>query len=136
MGRKLLTTLALTGAMLALPMTAAFAHECIVANRSAQGAIGAGNSGNWFSITLEELFAFEFSVPEENVNDAVAEAIDAGIPEALAIFGKFTIAEGTGAASNGALGNGKGLEHLSQSPLAAEVEEIAEKWGGTIPDFE
>jgi hypothetical protein len=136
MGRKLITTFALTGAMLALPATAAFAHECIVANRSAQGAIGAGNSGQWFSITLEELFAFEFSVPEANVDDAVAEAFEAGIPGVVSFFGKFSLAEGTGAASNGAFADGKGLEHLSQSPLAAEVTEIALKWGGTIPDFE
>lgn len=136
MGKKLLTTLALTGVMLALPATAVFAHECIVANRSAQGAIGAGKSGQWFSISLQELFAFEFSVPEANVDEAVAEAIEAGIPEVVAIFGKFTLAEGTGAASNGALANGKGLEHLSQSPVAATVAEIALKWGGTIPDFE
>ncbi|MEX2557072.1 MAG: hypothetical protein WEB06_15775 [Actinomycetota bacterium] len=136
MGKKLLTTLALTGAMLVLPATAAFAHECIVANRSAQGAIGAGGSGQWFSISLEDVFAFEFSVPEANVDDAVAEAIDAGIPEVVAIFGKFTLAGGTGAASNGALADGKGLEHLSQSPLAATIGEIALKWGGTIPDFE
>jgi hypothetical protein len=121
--------------MLALPATAAFAHECIIANRSAQGAIGAGNSGQWLTISLEELFAFEFQVPEANIDDAVAEAVAAGVPEALAIFGKKTLAEGTGAASNGAFGDGKGLEHLSQSPLAQTVFEIALKWGGTIPEF-
>jgi hypothetical protein len=136
MGRKIIVTLALVGAMLALPATAAFAHECVIANRSAQGAIGAAKSGQWFTVTLEELFAFEFQVPEANVDDAVAEAIEAGVPEAMAIFGKKTLAEGTGAASNGAFADGKGLEHLSQSPLAATVFEIALKWGGTIPDFE
>ena len=135
MGKKLLTTLALTCAMLALPASAAFAHECIVVSRSAQGAIGAGGSGQWFSVSLEELFAFEFSVPEANVDDAVTEAIEAGIPEVLAIFGKFTLGEGSGAASNCAFKNGKGLEHLSQSPLASTIGEIALAWGGTIPDF-
>ena len=136
MGKKIIATLALTGTLLALPATAAFAHECIIANRSAQGAIGAAKSGQWFSLSLEELFAFEFQVPEANVDDAVAEAIAAGVPEVIAIFGKKTLAEGTGAAGNGALADGKGLEHLSQSPLAETIFGIALKWGGTIPDFD
>ena len=135
MGRKIVVTLTLVGAMLALPATAAFAHECFIANRSAQGAIGAAKSGQWFSISLEELLAFEFQVPEANVDDAVAEAVDAGVPEVIAIFGKKILAEGTGAASNGSFADGKGLEHLSQSPIAATIFEIALKWGGTIPEF-
>ena len=136
MGRKIVVTLALVGAMLVLPATAAFAHECFVANRSAQGAAGAAKSGQWFSITLEELFAFEVSVPEANVDDAVAEAVEAGIPGTIAIFGRHVLAEGSGASENGALANGKGLEHISRSPLAATIFTIALEWGGTIPDFD
>lgn len=136
MGRKVVVTLALVAAMLALPASAAFAHECFVANRSAQGAAGAAKSGQWFSVSLEELFAFEFSVPEANIDDAVAEAMEAGVPEVIAIFGRHILAEGTGASSNGATGDGKGLEHLSTSPVAETIFGIALKWGGTIPDFD
>lgn len=136
MGRKVVVTLALVGAMLALPASAAFAHECFIADRSAQGATSAAKSGQWFSISLEDLFAFEFSVPEASVDDAVAEAIEEGVPEVIAIFGRGVLAGESGAASNGATANGKGLEHLSQSPIAETIFEIALKWGGTIPDFE
>ena len=136
MGRKIVVTLALVGAMLALPATAAFAHDCFVANRSAQGATGAAKSGQWIAISLEEVFADDFQVPEENVDDAVADAVAAGLPEVFATSAKKVIAEGTGAEENGTLANGKGLEHFSQSPLGGIIFEIALEWGGAIPDFE
>ena len=128
MGKKLVTTLALTGALLVVPATAAFAHECIVAKRSATGAVHAAKSGNWFTITAAEGFA-EFGVPAANIDDAVADWTAAGHPEAFAIFGRFTLAEGTGAHVNGATTNGKGLEHFfSGSPLFDEFAEIASNW--------
>ena len=133
MGKKILATFTLTAALLALPASAAFAHECFIANRSASGAIHAANSGQWFTLTLEDVFAEVFSVPEANIDDAVAEALDAGLPAAISIFGRHVLAEGTGASSNGATANGRGLEHLSESPIAAALFEIAISWGGSPP---
>jgi hypothetical protein len=63
----------------------------------------------------------------------VAESQAAGLPEAISIFGGRTLAEGTGTESNGTTGNGKGLEHLSDSPIAAQFFAIALKWGGSPP---
>lgn len=54
---------------------AAFAHECYVVKRSAQGTASASHSGNWFQLTL-------------------AEAQVQGLPDSFAIFGKFTIPKG------------------------------------------
>ena len=54
--RRTAATLALTTALVAAGAGAASAHECYIANRSAQGNAGASNSANWYTLRLEELY--------------------------------------------------------------------------------
>lgn len=122
---------------MALPATVALADECVVVNRSATGATHAAKSGNWFTITAAEGFA-EFGVPEGEIADAVADWVALGYPETIAIFGRFTLAEGTGADEDGALTNGKGLEHFfdPDSPVLEDFLGVTLDHGGSLPpDF-
>ena len=131
MGKKLLVTIALTGAMIALPASAAFAHDCFIANRSTQGARGAGHSAaatnfehGWVSFEVSEILE---QTEVSDVDAALAEWIAAGHPAALATRVDKVIGEN---ASNPNLGNGKGLEHFSQSPVFGELAQLIVKYGG------
>lgn len=79
---------------------AAFAHECYVVKRSAQGTAGASHSGNWFQLTLADLFAEAPEIlgapalSDAQMQWALAEAQAQGLPDSFAIFGKFTIPKG------------------------------------------
>lgn len=132
MGKKLLTTLALTGAMLALPATAAFAHDCFIANRSSQGSQGAGNSAlatgfehGWVTIDIAEDLA----------NAGVSD-VDAAMTEWLATghqaFYATRIDKVIGGGSSKNLSNGKGLEHFSESTLFVDLVALIEKYGGSF----
>jgi hypothetical protein len=131
MGKKLLVTIALTGAMLALPATAAFAHDCFVADRSTQGARGSGHSAlatnfehGWVTFDVSDLLA---QAEVSDVDAALAEWVAAGHPAALATRVDTVIGEGS---SNPNLGNGKGLEHFSESPLVGDLVALILKYGG------
>ena len=131
MGRKLLVTVALTGVMIALPASGAFAHDCFVANRSTQGARGASHSSTntdfahgWVSFEVSDLLT------QAEVTDAaaaLAEWVATGHPAALATRVDKVIQESSG---NPNLGNGKGLEHFSESPLFGELAQLIVKYGG------
>jgi len=131
MGRKLLTTLALTGLLLVLPASAAFAHDCFVANRSSHGAIGAGHSSTatefahgWVSFDVSEIL----TVTEvSDVDAALAEWVADGHPAAIATRVDKVIGEGS---SNQNTGDGKGLEYFSESPVFEDLVALILKYGG------
>ena len=71
MFRRTAATLALTTALVAAGAGAASAHECFVANRSAQGNAGASNSANWYTLQMEELYrSGHFFLGGEPLTDA------------------------------------------------------------------
>jgi hypothetical protein len=133
MGKKLLTTLALTGAMLVLPATAAFAHDCFIANRSSQGSQGAGNSAaatgfehGWVTIDIAEELA---NAGVSDVDAAMAEWLATGHKAFYATRVDAVIGAGS---SNPNLGDGKGLDHFSESPLFGDLIELIQKYGGSF----
>jgi len=121
--RRIATVLVLAGVLIAGPAGAALAHECIVANRSAQGSEKASSSENWFHVTTDDLIVFITEDPSlvpllsDTYRAAVAEA---GLPTSFAIFEHHTIGfkgpdkdiatPGYGERSHG--NDGQGIDHV------------------------
>jgi hypothetical protein len=129
--KKLLATVAMTGMILVLPATAAFAHDCFVANRSTQGALGAGHSAlatgfahGWVTFPVADILA---QTQVSDVDAALAEWVAAGHPAAFATRVDKVIGEGS---SNPNFGNGRGLEHFSESPVFGDLVALILKYGG------
>jgi hypothetical protein len=96
--RRVMTTAVASGALLAVTATGALAHQCWVADRSAQGSIAVGNSQTWFSIDIEYEFRLllgEFGTPGGDIDGIVALAMEniaeAGLPSHIAVFGHHTL---------------------------------------------
>jgi hypothetical protein len=95
----------------------ALGHECIVISRSDTGSVAAGtHSARWLTVaTLESLFTDPFVVPEPlegaQLEWAVDQARDAGLPETFTIYiGAKTIAGDTPAMDRHGQ-DGKGIDH-------------------------
>jgi len=134
MGKKVLTTLVLVGAMLALPATAAFAHDCFIVNRSTQGAIGSGHSSTntdfahgWVTFSIADTFA---QTGVSDVDAAMTDWLALGYPSVFSSRVDKLLGDGTGAETNGIYANGKGLEHFSESPVLQDLVGIILKYGG------
>ena len=120
MFRKTAATLALTVGLIGIGAGAASAHECYVANRSAQGNAGASNSANWYTLHLEELFrsGHEFlggpALTDAQVQTALAMAADQGVPSSFTLFERFTIPRSQGelAEISSKSSDGKGIDHF------------------------
>ena len=120
MFRKTAATLALTVGLIGIGAGAASAHECYVANRSAQGNAGASNSANWYTLHLEELFrsGHEFlggpALTDAQVHTALAMAADQGVPSSFTLFERFTIPRSQGelAEVSSKSSDGKGIDHF------------------------
>ncbi|SER60832.1 hypothetical protein SAMN05216199_0661 [Pedococcus cremeus] len=118
--RKTLLTAATTVGLLATGIGAASAHECYIANRSAQGNAGASHSANWYTLQMSDLFAeAHLFFGGEPLTDAqLAWALEQtkaqGIPLSVTMFEKFTIPrsveklEGLSTKSS----DGKGVDHF------------------------
>jgi len=131
MGKKVLVTLALVGAMVALPASAAFAHDCFIVNRSSQGAQGAGHSSTatgfnhgWIAFDMKAALA---QAQVSDVEAAFADWIAQGFKAFYASRIDTLIG---GNSSNPNLGNGKGLDHFSESPLFGAFAATIIRWGG------
>ena len=120
MFRKTAATLALAVGLIGVGAGAASAHECYVANRSAQGNAGASNSANWYTLQLEELFrsGHEFlggpALSDAQVQTALAMAADQGVPSSFTLFERFTIPRSQGelAQVSSKSSDGKGIDHF------------------------
>lgn len=97
MMRKTLLTLVTTTGLLATGVGAASAHECYIANRSAQGNAGASHSANWYTLTASDLYseAHLFFGGEALTEAQLQLALDLteaqGIPLSFTLFERFTI---------------------------------------------
>ncbi len=119
MFRRSALIMAIVAGLLAMPATA-FAHECFVANRSAQGTQGAAN-GQWFVGTTDDLIVIITGDPTlvPVLSDAYREAVAAaGLPTEIAIFDHHTLGDNSGNgtaaayAKNGKANDGKGVERF------------------------
>lgn len=131
MRRKVLITIALTGALIAVPASAAFAHDCFVANRSGNGARGAGHSAlntdfehGWVSFDVAEILTI---TEVSDVDAALEEWVAAGRPDAFATRVDTVIG---GRSSNPNTGNGSGIDYFSESPVFGELVALILKYDG------
>lgn len=101
----------------------AAAHECFVANRSAQGnaAVGA-HSAAWQEVSLDTILTQFIGVPQTVANCVEAHAADFGIPTTFVFGGKQAVGQGGVIAENnpnftakGLASDGKGIDHAEDA---------------------
>ena len=118
--RKTVLTAVTTVGLLAAGTGAASAHECYIANRSAQGNAGASHSANWYTLQLSDLYAdahnFFGGAPltDAQLAWALQETQAQGIPLSVTMFEKFTLPRSTdeleGLSTKAS--DGKGVDHF------------------------
>jgi hypothetical protein len=107
----------------------ASAMDCFIASRSAQGNQQAGtNSNAWTIVTLNDFLAG--SASQACINGAVAAVADAGLPTQFTTKANMIIGQNS---KNPNLGNGKGLDHLDESPITANVLGVVTAFYGANP---
>jgi hypothetical protein len=89
-----------------LVSTAASAHECFIASRSANGDAAALHSDRWFALTVQEIATF--TPPGTDQTCFINYWLSHGGPASLTVRSDKTIGEGS---ANPNLANGKGLDH-------------------------
>lgn len=115
--------LAGAGVLTLTTATGAFAHECFVANRSAQGNASAGtNSQAWQTVSLDTILTQFIGVPADVAACVEAKAPAAGIPDSFVFGAKQAQGQGGVIAENnpnmtadGLAGNGKGIDHAEDA---------------------
>jgi hypothetical protein len=117
--RRLFLALALAGSISAVAAPAVFAHECVIASRSAQGNANAQHSARWVNLGLADVFGFIHTVVNgdpltaSQIQWAVGEAVAQGLPAGgWTTRSDKTIGEGS---KNPNLADGKGLDHLADA---------------------
>ena len=121
--RKTILTLVTTTGLITAGAGAASAHECYIANRSAQGNTGASHSANWYTLQMSDLFAeahLFFGGPAltpDQLAWALEQTAAQGIPSSVTMFERFTIPrsvdelEGLSTKAS----DGKGVDHFFAS---------------------
>jgi hypothetical protein len=112
-----------------LSIGSAFAHECVISSRSAQGSEGATNSKVWGKLFLAEILDFAFGLNEAQIEWALDHRDDFGLPEYWVTRIDKTIGEGS---SNPNLADGTGLDHL-QDLVGGQVFLLAQAAQGAVP---
>ncbi len=95
------------------------AHECFVANRSAQGnAAVAEHSAAWEEVSLDTVLTVFIGVPQGVADCVVANADTYGLPTSFVFGGKQAVGQGGVIAENnpnftskGLGSNGQGIDH-------------------------
>lgn len=124
--RRFVSLTVIVGVFMAIPAVA-FAHECVVINRSEKG-IENSDHGMWFAVNTDDFIMLVFEEDPATgelilaeYGDKFAEAVAAeGLPTSFAIFEHHTIgtkgphSEEFAAAytKNGKANDGKGVEHF------------------------
>jgi hypothetical protein len=131
--RRTLSVAGLAGAIVAAgPAGAALAHECFVANRSAQGdAAVSEHSAAWVTITPEVLFTEIIPLPAPVAACAIAAwKADAALPDYIVVGGKQAVGQDGVIAENnpnftakGLASDGRGIDH-AEDVYGAAVEAI------------
>lgn len=124
--RRLVSLTVMVGVFMAIPAVA-FAHECVVANRSDKG-IEKSDNGMWFAVNTDDFIMLVFEDDPDagaailaQYGDAFEAAVAAeGLPTSFSIFEHRTIgakgpqSEEFAAAYNGTgkSGDRKGIDHF------------------------
>ena len=112
MPRRLLASVALAVAAVLAMSSTAFAHECFIANRSAQGNANATHSSRWVTLTVADFVNSPGFPPGVDPECFLDYWSSHGGPDSVTIRSDKTIGEGS---ANPNLGNGKGLDHLEDA---------------------
>lgn len=107
----------------------AFAHECVISSRSAQGNEGATHSKVWGKLYLAEILDFAFGLNPAQIEWAVEHRGDFNLPEYWVTRFDKTIGEGS---SNPNLADAKGLDHL-QALVGGQVFMLATAAQTAVP---
>ena len=110
MPRRFLASVALAAALVLVMASTVFAHECFIANRSAQGNANATNSGRWATLVLAD-FVNSPGFPVDP-DCFIAYWSSNGGPDSFTVRIDKTIGEGS---QNPNLGNGSGLDHIEDA---------------------
>jgi hypothetical protein len=127
--RRSILAATLAAALSALSVGSAFAHECVISSRSAQGNEGATNSKVWGKLYLAEILDFAFGLNDEQIEWAVEHRGQYDLPEYWVTNMHKTIGEGS-ASKN--LADGKGLDHL-QGLVGGQVFLLAQAATAAVP---
>jgi hypothetical protein len=134
--KRLLVPATAVAAAVLLTSSSAFAMDCFVVKRSDRGATAAGHSSEWITIPLAEIMAEPppdgFGFCPAQVDAALAALEAAGLPTVLATRSDKTLLEGTGADRNGKTADGKGIDHLEESPVIGQIIEVATTAAGGV----
>lgn len=124
--RRFVSLMVIVGVLMAIPAVA-FAHECVVINRSEKGTENSDN-GMWFAVNTDDFIMLVFEEDPEtgaNVVAAYGDAFEAavlaeGLPTSFSIFEHHTIgakgpqSEEFAAAyvGTGKSNDGRGIDHF------------------------
>jgi len=131
--RAAVTTL-LTGLIVAVPASSAFAWHCFVVNRSETAAVKAGGSGNWFTLDLAAILVEEFGIDAETVAQIVVRLGEEGVPTTVALFERQLLMNKSPQAWAGGYGDGKGIDSFFVGPYFGTLVEVLAEFGIEIPD--
>ena len=112
MRKRFVTVLAMSAVAVLGTSGTAYAHECYIANRSAQGNAGATHSGRWVTDTVQDFAHSPGLQPGVDPDCFVNYWLSHGGPESFTVRSDKTIGEGS---ANPNLANGKGLEHIEDA---------------------
>jgi len=109
MPRRFLTSIALATVALLVMASSVFAHECFIANRSAQGDANVTHSGNWATLSVAGFANSPGFPPGVDPECFIDYWTSHGGPEGFTVRIDKTIGEGS---KNPNLANGSGLDHI------------------------
>ena len=109
MARRFFSSVALAAAAVLLMTSTAFAHECFVANRSAQGDDNATHSSRWVTVSVADFAHSPDFPPGVDPDCFIAYWSSHGGPDTFTIRSDMTIGAGS---RNPNLGNGRGVDHI------------------------
>ena len=112
MPRRFLASVALAAAALLVMTSAAFGHECFIANRSAKGNANVTHSDRWATLVLADFVYGPGFPPGVDPDCFIAYWSSHGGPDSFTVRIDKTIGEGS---QNPNLGNGKGLDHIEDA---------------------
>ena len=112
MPRRFLASVALAAAAVLMMASTAFAHECFIVNRSAQGDANVTHSSNWATLSVAGFANSPGFPPGVDPDCFIAYWSSHGGPDSITVRIDKTIGEGS---QNPNLGNGSGLDHIEDA---------------------
>ena len=112
-----------------LSVGAAFAGECVISSRSAQGNEGATNSKVWDKLYLAQILDFAFGLNADQIEWAVDNRGQFNLPEYWVTRMDKTIGGGS---ANPNVADGSGLDHL-QALVGGQVFLLAQAAQTAVP---